>query len=126
MTKNCCVRCCGLPGLFFSVIVAIIVGFLTYSATITITPAFLWVLFGIAIVYEAIILLKVGCTNTNDCICANLTLVFTAILGTIFTALILLGITFAATSVVGAVISGLLLGFFTLLITSIITKKYGL
>lgn len=121
MTKKCCVSCCSALGFFFSVIVAIIGGFLTFNATITITPAFLWVLFGIAVVYEAIILLKSGCcSNTGNCICSNLTAVFTGILGTIFTSLILLGITFAATSILGAVISGLLLGFFTLLITSVI------
>lgn len=120
MSKNCCVRLCSALGIFFSVIVAIIGGFLTFNATITVTPAFLWVLFGIAVVYQAVILLKTGCTNTNHCICSNLTVVFTGILGTIFTSLILLGITFAATSVLGAIITGLLLGFFTLLITSVI------
>ena len=118
--KNCCVRLCNALGIFFSVIVAIIGGFLTYNATITVTPAFLWVLFGIAVVYQAVILVKTDCANTNGCICEALGTVFTGILGTIVTSLILLGITFAATSVLGAVITGLLLGFFTLLITSVI------
>lgn len=118
--KNCCVRLCSALGIFFSVIVAIVGGFLTFNATISVTPAFLWVLFGIAVVYQAVILLKTGCTNTNNCICDILGTVFTGILGTIATSVILLGITFAATSVLGAVITGLLLGFFTLLITSVI------
>ncbi len=124
MTKNCCIRLCSTLGIFFSVIVAIIGAFLTFNATITVTPAFLWVLFSIAVVYQAVILLKTNnapdCSNTNNCICSTLTTVFTGILGTIITSLVLLGITFAATSIIGAIITGLLLGFFTLLITSVL------
>ena len=104
-----------------SVFVAIITAFLTYSATITLTPAFLWVMFGIGVVYLGINLLYSAsqcATDGRACICSVLPVVLVGILGTIITSLVLLGITFAATSVAGAVISGLLLGFFTLTIFS--------
>lgn len=105
-----------------SIVVAIITAFLTFSATITLTPAFLWVTLGIATVYLAITYFN-SANNTqeiqNDCVCSTLTSIIVGILGTIITSLVLLGITFAATSVIGALISGLLLGFLTLIFTSV-------
>ena len=89
--------------------------------TITLTPAFLWVLLGIAVVYLAVALL----TSASLCICRRrdctntpLTLILVGILGTILTSIILLGVTFPATSVLGAIIAGALLLFFFLFITS--------
>ena len=116
----CKTSCAGLS-IISGIIVAIITAMLTFMGTITLTPAFLWVTFGIAVVYLAVSALISGITNscsTTRCICATLPVYFIGIIGTIFTSLILLGITFAATSVVGAVISGLVLGFFTMIILS--------
>lgn len=113
--------CLGI-GIVASIVVAIITAFLTFSATITITPAFLWVTLGIAVVYLAITYINsVNDTREiqNDCICSTLATIIVGILGTIITSLVLLGVTFAATSVIGALISGLLLGFLTLLFVSV-------
>lgn len=99
-----------------SIIIGIIAGILRFIGTITVTPAFLWVLFGIAVVYLAVVYFK------QDAICCcertPITLLLIGILGTILTSVILLGITFAATSVLGAIITGALLSFFTLTIAS--------
>ena len=115
--ENCsCEIGCTTKAVVSGVIIGILAAIFRYTALITVTPAFLWVLFGIAIVYLGITLItsyfgieKRGC-------CDNLSTVIAGILGTVLTSVILLGITFAATSVIGAVITGLLLFFFTLLI----------
>lgn len=104
-----------------SIIIGIITAFLRFSAVITLTPAFLWVLFGIAVVYLGVTLITSAYTGIREnrrCVCQILPFLLTGILGTILAALILLGITFAATSVLGAVIAGALLLFFSLTITS--------
>ena len=76
-----------------SIVVAIITAFLTFSATITVTPAFLWVTLGIAVLYLAIT--YINSTNdrgeiTNDCVCTSLFAIIVGILGTIITSLVLL------------------------------------
>ncbi len=116
----CKTSCAGLS-IVASIIIGIIAGMLRFMAVIDVTPAFLWVLFGIAVVYLGINLFSsnLTCNNTaNKCMCLTMPVYFVGILGTILTSLILLGITFSAASVIGAVITGLLLGFFTLIITS--------
>ena len=114
----CKTSCAGLS-IVAGIIVAVITAMLTFMGTITITPAFTWVTFGISIVYLAVSSLISGMSGScavSKCLCLTMPIYFIGIIGTIFTSLILLGITFAATSVVGAIISGLLLGFFTLII----------
>lgn len=116
----CKTSCAGLS-VVAGIIIGIIAGMLTFMGIITITPAFLWVVFGIAVAYLAVSLLisNVSFSPTaNRCICLTMPVFFIGILGTILTSLILLGVGFAATSVIGAIITGLLLGFFTLVITS--------
>ncbi|MBQ4631333.1 MAG: hypothetical protein IJB70_10155 [Clostridia bacterium] len=119
---NCGYRwdCIGIS-VVAGIFVAIITAFLTYSATITLTPAFLWVLFGIGVVYLGLNLLissNTASAGTGACSCSLVPTLLAGVLGTIITSLILLGITFAATSVLGAIISGVLLGFFTLTLFS--------
>lgn len=119
--NSACSFDCSLLAIGASVIIGIITTLLTITATITITPAFLWVLFGIAVVYLGVVLLVssgFGCRSNCRCLRTPLSLLLAGILGTILGAIILLGITFAATSIVGAVITGALLFFFALLITS--------
>jgi len=112
---------CLCKSLIASIIIGIITAFLTFSATITVTPAFLWVTFGIAVVFLALTAV-ISATNRNhtvrECMCAVLPYLLTGILGTILTSLVLLAISFAATSVIGAIITGALLTFFSLIITS--------
>ena len=112
---------CAILGIIASVIVGVIATVLRITATITVTPAFLWVLFGIAVVY-LIATLAVSpylkAVTPVRCLCTVLPLQLLGILGTILTSVILLGITFVATSIPGAIITGLLLLFFTLIVTS--------
>lgn len=119
-TTNCnCEISCTVKAVLASIIIGIVTAALIFTATITITPVFLWVLLGIAVGYLGIEVLtsSVAHPERKSC-CRNLTVFFTGILGTILTSLVLLGITFAATSLIGAIITGLLLFFFSLLIIS--------
>ena len=122
MTKtNCdCDLSCTTKGIIAGIIIGIITAILRYNAIITLTPAFLWVLLGIAVVYLGIALLTSGINLSKNNCCTNLSTFLTAIAGTTLTSIVLLGITFAATSIIGAVISGVALFFFTLLIISAI------
>ena len=130
MTNNSCnYNCscgsrweCTAIAVVASIIIGIITAFLSFSAVITVTPAFLWVLLGIAVVYLAVTLIsaaEIRRAGIRGCVCRILPFVLTGILGTILTALILLGVSFAATSILGAVITGLLLAFFSLIITTV-------
>ena len=112
---------CSILAIVASVIIGIITTLLTITAIITVTPAFLWVLLGIAVVYLAVNLVVAAtlrCCRTRECVETPLFLILLGILGTILTAIILLGVNFAATSVVGAIFSGALLFFFFLFVTS--------
>lgn len=117
---GCRIDCTG-TAVVASIIIGIIGVFLRFSAVITITPAFLWVVFGIAIVYLALAFLQrcnICRSAFSGCCCSSYTTFIIGVLGTILTSLILLGITFTATSIIGAILVGLLLFFFSLLITS--------
>ena len=120
---NCCCKadCTGLA-VVASIIIGIIAAFLRFSAVITVTPAFLWVTFGIAVVYLAatlLVSLVARGIGIRGCICSILPVLLTGILGTILTSVVLLAITFVATSVIGAIITGLLLAFFSITLTTI-------
>ena len=118
---NCyCRFSCTGAAIIGSIIVGIITSFLTFMAVITLTPAFLWVVLGVAIVYLAInlIVAALGSGTTRRCLCPNLTALIIGILGTIVFSLVLLAVEFAATSVIGAIFAGLLLASFALIITT--------
>ncbi len=111
---------CSAVAVIASIIIGAISAILTITAAITITPAFLWVVFGVAVVYLALLLIAsvdFSGSPSKGCVCRALSVLLTGILGTILTSVILLGITFAATSVIGAIISGALLAFFSLIFT---------
>lgn len=116
----CKTNCAGLV-IVAGIIIGIITGMLTFMGTITLTPAFLWVLLGIAVVYLGITFVTsalAGNSSLRACGCSNIPIYLIGILGTILTSLILLGVTFPATSIIGTIISGLLLAFFTLIVGS--------
>ncbi len=121
---NCYFRIdCNRLNVVAGVIIGIIAAILTFTATIIITPAFLWVALGIAVVYLAVLLLaSVVSRRHNACRCANegLPVALVGILGSILTALILLGVGFAATSILGAIITGILFFFLTLIFGGIV------
>ncbi len=117
---SCRNNCVGIA-VIVSAVIGIITAFLTISATIAVAPAFLWVLFGVAVVYLGLTLIAapaIRSTGVRGCVCDIVPVLLTGILGTILAAIVLLGIAFAATSIVGAIITGLLLAFFSLVITS--------
>ena len=117
---GCRPDCTGLA-VVASVIIGIIAAFLQFTAVITLTPAFLWVVFGIAIVYLAITLwasLGTRGPSVRACICQTLPVLLFGILGTVLFSLILLAVTIVAGSTIFAILSGALLAFFTLLVTT--------
>ena len=120
---NCSCSCrnnCGALAIIASIIIGVVATVLTITAVITVTPAFLWTTFGIAVGFLAVSLLALSPARPylRDCLCPILPLFLAGILGTVLTSVILLAITFAATSIAGAIITGLLLTFFSLIITS--------
>ncbi|MBQ7970936.1 MAG: hypothetical protein IJ294_01110 [Clostridia bacterium] len=117
---NCDCRCNCTPLAFVaSLIIGVVAAFLQITAVITVTPAFLWVLFGVAVGFLAIGVLSSCCNRCGgECSCNALSGLLVGALGTVLIAVILLGVTFAATSVVGAIFTGLLLFFFAFLLSS--------
>lgn len=121
--------CCNCNGrsscVTLSVIAGIVIGVVTallqITAAITITPAFLWVVLGVALVYLAVLLIAVALARRPtlpSCVCSVLSALLVGILGSALLAVVLLAITFAATSIIGAIIVGGLLLFLTLTVAS--------
>ena len=121
--NNCgCRSDCTFLAVVASIIIGVITAFLRFAAVITVTPTFLWLLFGIAVVYLAFTpatTVLIRTSGTQNCLCRVLAALLTGLLGTILTSVILLAIEFVATSIIGAIITGLLLLFFTLAVTSV-------
>lgn len=111
---------CTVIAVVASLIIGIIAAFLRITATITLTPAFLWVLLGIAVVYLAVTLISAALFHNVCCdnLCGIITTLLAGILGTILLSIVLLAIEFVATSIIGAILTGALLFFFFLTITS--------
>ncbi|MEE0945864.1 MAG: hypothetical protein U0M42_03420 [Acutalibacteraceae bacterium] len=103
-----------------SIIVGVITAILTVTATITVANVFYWVALGVAVLFLLVAFITLrGTRNTERyCVCTNVTALLVGILGTVFTALVLLGVAFPATSVFGAIVTGILLAFFSLIITT--------
>jgi len=122
MTNCSCKTDCSVLSVVSGITVAIVAAILRYTAIVTVTPAFLWVLFGIAVVFLGLTpgaAALIRSCGSRGCACSALRGILWGTLGTILTSVLLLGIGFVATSVVGAVIFGLLAGFFTLAATSV-------
>ena len=122
MSTSCrgCNPGCVVIAVAVSLIIGVITAFLRITGAITLTPAFLWVLLGIAVVYLAVTLVSAALFRNGCCndLCSIVTALLAGILGTVLFSVVLLGIEFAATSVLGAVIAGALLFFFFLAVTS--------
>ncbi len=112
--------CLGLA-VIISVIIGIVTAFLRITAVVIVPPVFLWTVFGIAIVYLAVLLatssFSQGYTSCNGR-CSTLSAILLGNLGTILLSVVLLAISFAATSIIGAILTGALLLFFSLMITA--------
>ena len=122
MMSNCnCKYSCTLIAVIISAILGVVAALLRFTAVITVTPAFLWTLFGIAVGYLTITLVLSAVNQQigpSCCTCRALNALLTGLLGTTLTSIILLGVTFAATSVWGAVVTGALIFFFALALIS--------
>lgn len=122
MSTNCVVRCnCSLWALIVSVIVGVVTAFLQITGTITVAPVFLWVVFGIAVVYLAVLVVTAALAGVPEgcgCMCTILNALLAGLLGTIFFALVLLAVGIVATSIISALLVGLLLLFFSLALTN--------
>ncbi len=120
---NCDCRCsCVRVSIIVSIIIGIIAAFFRGIAIIAVTPAFLWAVLGIAVVFLAILLItaRPASAGTHDCLCQILRVILAGILGTVLTSLILLGVAFASAGVIGAIITGLLIAFLSLIIISVV------
>ena len=122
MSTSCrsCSPGCTVFAVAASLILGVITAFLRITAAITLTPAFLWVLLGVAAVYLAVLLVSASLFRNVCCssLCTIITALLSGLLGTILLSVVFLGIEFAATSVLGAVLAGALLFFFFLAVTS--------
>lgn len=119
---NCnCKLNCTAAAFITSLIVGVLAVFFQITAVITVTPAFLWVALGIAVVYLGLLAgaaILARRSEQSCCTCSALNTVLLAILGTILFAVVLLGVGIVATSVVSAILTGLLLFFAALIFTS--------
>lgn len=116
---NCKLRCPVLA-LIVSAIIGVLTAFFQITGVITLTPVFLWVVFGIALVYLAVLLVSAALTRHREakpCVCASLQTLLAGILGSVLVSLILLAVGIVATSVLSAILVGLLLFFFSLILT---------
>lgn len=104
-----------------SVVVGIVTAILSATGIITLTPAFLWVVFGVAVGYLATVYIASSLRRFDTPYSARslIATFIVGVLGTILISLILLGVTLVAGSAILAVLAGLLLLFFSLIITSV-------
>lgn len=113
----CCRRDCTLWAVIASLVLGIIGAFLQITGVITVTPIFLIVALGIAVVYLAVLLVLAVLTRRADrrpCLCDPLNAVLAGILGTILLSVVLLAVGITATSIVSAILIGLLTAAVTL------------
>ena len=119
---SCNFKCnCTATAVIGGVIIGVLTAFAQITGVITVTPVLLWVLFGIAIAYLAVLVAAVAVARRTEhrrCLCSPLGALLTGILGTVVLALVLLAIGIVATSLLSALLAGLLLFFFTLTLTA--------
>ncbi len=123
MNKSCCnnKNDCLIIAIASSIVIGITAAILSFTAIISVTPAFLWVVLGVAIVFLggalAISALK---RSLGICRCVRKTIpyILTGILAAILSSIILLAIPFAATSAIGTILVGVLLFSFALTIST--------
>ena len=116
---NCCRCTCVTAAVIVSAILGVVAAFLQMSAVIAVTPAFLWVVFGVAVVYLAVVSVSAcGCAEQGGCLCAIVRALLAGILGTVLFAVILLAVDVAATGVIGSILVGLLIFFFSLTLST--------
>ena len=126
---NCSCRCnCPVVAIIASIILGVVAAFLQITGVIAVTPAFLWVVLGIAIGYLGVLVVATAATRNetrNDCLCDSLTALLAGILGSVLFSVILLAVGVVATSVVSAILVGLLtLSFFLTVLATACYVRY--
>ena len=120
--NNCNCKCsCTVAAIIVSLIIGIISAFLQITAVITVTPIFLWVVFGIVTVFLYVLVLAgafMGQREQSSCRCSSLNALLAGILGTLLFSVILLAVGIIATSIASAILVGITLFFFALVLTS--------
>ena len=121
MCRKCNKNECLIIAIAASVLFGIVTAILTATEIIILTPAFLWVVFGIAVGYLAIAFIVTSLRRFDTPYSArSLIVAFIAgVLGTILLSLVLLAVALVQTSAIFAVLAGLLLFSFSLFITAI-------
>ena len=117
---NCKCRC-SLAALVISAIIGVLTAFFQITGVITVTPVFLWVVFGIGVVYLGLLVVTIGPARRSEtcgCACGILNTLLLAVLGAILLAVVLLAFGITATSVLSAILVGLLLFCFWLILAS--------
>lgn len=119
---GCYCKCsCRIAAVIASVIIGVVTAFLQITGVITVAPVFLWVAFGIAVVYLGVLVVAAALSGAEEaagCLCTALNALLIGILGTILFALVLLAVGIVATSILSAILVGILLFFFSLTLTS--------
>ena len=119
---NCNCRCnCTAAAFIISAVIGVITTILQITAVITLAPVFLWVAFGIAVVYLGVLTVAAALARRADgtgCICTALNTLLIGILGTIVLAAVLVVAGITATSILSAILVGLLLFFLSLTLTA--------
>lgn len=122
---NCDCSCklsCTALAVIAAVVVGVLTAFLQISGVVILGVVFLWVAFGIAVVYLWVLTLAAALSRRaagrgQDC-CRPLGTVLAGVLGTIALAVVLLAVGVVATSVISAILAGILLFFFTLMLAA--------
>lgn len=120
MAEVCIKYSCGVLAVLGSIIVGVVAAILRYTAVITVTPAFLWVVLGVAVVALATMgfFAVIGNSGVRSCIANYINLFLLGVLGSVLFSVILLAVAFVATSVLGAIFTGILLAAASLSLTS--------
>ena len=115
MTICNCKISCPVLALVVSAIIGVLTAFFQITAVITVTPVFLWVVLGIAVVYLGALVVTGGRRGeAGGCVCRTLGTLLAGILGTALFAVILLAVGIVATSVISAILVGVLVFFLAL------------
>lgn len=104
-----------------SILIGVVTAILSATEIVTLTPAFLWAVLGVAVVYLLVAFVASSLRRFDTPYSSKdlITTFIIGVLGTILFSLILLGVTIATASPAGVIFSGLLLTAFSLIITSI-------
>ena len=110
---------CTAAAVIAGVIAGVLAAFFQITGVVTVTPVFLWVVFGIAVGYLGLLVLAPCCGREMQvCVCPALNALLVGILGTVLSALLLLAVGITATSILSAILVGITVFFFVLTVSA--------